>query len=444
MYKIEHMGIKNLWSTKDLEISFNPDINIFIGKNGSGKTTLIRSLKSVLTCDLMDLLDLNFSEISIKLKEGRKKRTIKVIKDTEGETLKYKISKETFYIPLIPLYELKEVRYETARIYRRHSRFYPMQSIVENIQMKLQKLVDIKWVSVSREIRDIGPIEELGSRRGVINIDRIVDGLLGELRDYLLSIQSKIGEKYKEFEKFVVISMLFDKEFDSKLKFGVTKDKDALSDKRIKLTNAFKGLKIYDRHVEKKIENHFKKYSEAITRLQEIEMHPERTKDKGYTITDFTVLPLMARTEKMVEKASEIDEYKKKLMSGIDEYLNLLNRFMDDKIIKLNPDGELVIRLKKSRENIDIRNLSSGEKQLLILFTEAVIQGKAKSIYIADEPELSLHIEWQENLLKSISILSPNSQIIVATHSPDIISNFSDKVFQMGEIVHDSTISSHR
>ncbi len=440
MYKIEHIEIKNLWGIKDLEINFNSDINIFIGRNGSGKTTLIRSIKSVLTCDLIDLLDLNFSEIRIKLKEGRKRKTIKVIKDAEDGSLKYKISKESFYIPPIPLYELKDSRYETRRIYRKHPRFYSMQNISEHIQVQLQKLVDIKWVSVSREIRDIGPIEDISGRKG-ISIDHIVDELLGELRDYLLSIQSKIGEKYKEFEKSVVTSMLFDKEFDSNLTIEIPKDKDALSDKRIKLINAFKELKIYDADLERKIENHFKKYLEAMKRWQEIKSNPESK--RRYDITDFTVLPLMARTEKMVEKASEIDEYKKRLMSGIDTYLALLNQFMGDKTIKLNPDGEPTIRLKKSRENINIRNLSSGEKQLLILFTEAVIQGKTKSIYIADEPELSLHIEWQEKLLESIFRLSPNSQIIVATHSPDIISNFGDKVFQMGDIVHDRTVSSH-
>jgi len=435
------MEIKNLWGMKNLEISFNPDINIFIGKNGSGKTTLIRSLKSVLTCDLIDLLDLNFSEIRIKLKEGRKRKTIKVIKDAEDGSLKYKISKEPFYIPPIPLYELKDSRYETRRIYRKHPRFYSMQNISEHIQMQLQKLVDVQWVSVSREIRDIGPMEELGIHGGIINIDVIVDELLRKLREHLLYIQSKISERYKEFEKFVVISMLFDKEFDSNLKIEVPRNKDVLLDKRIKLTNAFKELGIYDNDLEKKVENHFKKYSEAMKRWQAIKANPKS--GERHDITVFTVLPLMARTEKMVEEASKIDEYKKKLMSGVNTYIDLINSFMDDKIIELNPDGELTIYLEKSGKNIDIHNLSSGEKQLLILFTEAVVQGETESIYIADEPELSLHIEWQEKLLESIFRLSPNSQIIVATHSPDIISNFGDKVFQMGEIVHDRTVSSH-
>ncbi|KAA0013385.1 MAG: hypothetical protein FE041_02810 [Thermoplasmata archaeon] len=40
MYKMEYIKIEKLWGRKDIEIYFNPDINIFIGKNGSGKTTL--------------------------------------------------------------------------------------------------------------------------------------------------------------------------------------------------------------------------------------------------------------------------------------------------------------------------------------------------------------------------------------------------------------------
>ena len=58
-----------------------------------------------------------------------------------------------------------------------------------------------------------------------------------------------------------------------------------------------------------------------------------------------------------------------------------------------------------------------------------------KVIFIADEPEISLHVIWQENLLKGIRNLNENAQLIIATHSPDIVADFSDKVTDMEDVI---------
>jgi predicted ATPase len=52
-------------------------------------------------------------------------------------------------------------------------------------------------------------------------------------------------------------------------------------------------------------------------------------------------------------------------------------------------------------------------------------------VFIADEPELSLHVEWQEKLVPIILDLCPEAQILFATHSPDIVNGFQKNVFSM-------------
>ena len=79
--------------------------------------------------------------------------------------------------------------------------------------------------------------------------------------------------------------------------------------------------------------------------------------------------------------------------------------------------------------------MSSGEKQLIIILGESLLQQSIPHIYIADEPELSLHVEWQEKLVSSLKELNPNSQIIFATHSPDIVSEFSKSVIKVEETI---------
>lgn len=69
----------------------------------------------------------------------------------------------------------------------------------------------------------------------------------------------------------------------------------------------------------------------------------------------------------------------------------------------------------------DNKKLSSGEKQFLIIFLTLLLQREEESILILDEPEISMHLDWQRDLLLNIRRMNPNSQIILATHSPGVI-----------------------
>ena len=71
------------------------------------------------------------------------------------------------------------------------------------------------------------------------------------------------------------------------------------------------------------------------------------------------------------------------------------------------------------------------------MLTEALLQRERNYLFIADEPELSLHVKWQKMILPEMLKINPNAQIIVATHSPEVASNYPDKIINM------STISSY-
>ena len=104
---------------------------------------------------------------------------------------------------------------------------------------------------------------------------------------------------------------------------------------------------------------------------------------------------------------------------------------MHNKSIKVDENGILKIK-SSSPSELNWHLLSSGEKQILILLTQALLRFNNPMVYIADEPELSLHVTWQEKLLKSVVMLGGQKQIIVATHSPDIVGEYQDKVIDLG------------
>ena len=80
--------------------------------------------------------------------------------------------------------------------------------------------------------------------------------------------------------------------------------------------------------------------------------------------------------------------------------------------------------------------LSSGEKQILIILTNVLIQSGRDFIMIMDEPEISLHFDWQRRLIDDVQSLNPSLQLILATHSPAVVMNgWTDRVTEISDIV---------
>lgn len=87
-------------------------------------------------------------------------------------------------------------------------------------------------------------------------------------------------------------------------------------------------------------------------------------------------------------------------------------------------------------EIIEPYKLSSGEKQILIILLTVLVQDHKPYVLFMDEPEVSLHIEWQQRLIGLVRDLNPNAQIILTTHSPAvIIDGWSDCVTDVEDIV---------
>jgi predicted ATP-dependent endonuclease of OLD family len=94
-------------------------------------------------------------------------------------------------------------------------------------------------------------------------------------------------------------------------------------------------------------------------------------------------------------------------------------------------ETDLVVKsLINERNEFDISLLSSGEKHLLKLFMVCV-SAKYSSLII-DEPELSMHIDWQKTLVESLLKVNPEAQLILATHSPEVMADIdSSKIFEI-------------
>lgn len=80
--------------------------------------------------------------------------------------------------------------------------------------------------------------------------------------------------------------------------------------------------------------------------------------------------------------------------------------------------------------------LSSGEKQILVILLTVLVQDNMNYVLFMDEPEVSLHVDWQQQLIDLILELNPNVQIILTTHSPAVIMNgWMDRVTEVSDII---------
>ncbi len=93
------------------------------------------------------------------------------------------------------------------------------------------------------------------------------------------------------------------------------------------------------------------------------------------------------------------------------------------------------IMFEQDGETLYPYQLSSGEKQLLVILLTVLVQDGQPCVLFMDEPEVSLHIEWQQRLINLIRRLNNNVQIILTTHSPAVIMNgWQDAVTEVSDI----------
>ncbi|WP_324004049.1 ATP-binding protein [Aeromonas hydrophila] len=114
-----------------------------------------------------------------------------------------------------------------------------------------------------------------------------------------------------------------------------------------------------------------------------------------------------------------------------------LNLFFnpEGKSIEINDSGNLVFR--KGKNKILLRDLSSGEKQLILILLKTLNNSLFKPcIIFMDEPEISLHVSWQKQLISSLKRIARQSQIIVVSHSPAVvIDSWMNKLVDIKDIV---------
>ena len=420
MYKISKVSISGFWQKFSVESTFKDEVNIVIGKNGTGKTTFMNILYAVLAADIESLFENEFSAVVIKLSDGKKWKTIKAEKHESSELpfpiVSYKISTRKFSLPIFGGDDIRALPMSMRRRAAEEA---------SKVKQELTRLVSLASLSVYRIGSDNDPdTRERASKRTLSPVDSRLASLMQRLTHYQLELSTKARDVASRLQRDVLISLLYEKDKAKEPSFTLSFDETA---ERNRLIAAYKQLGVSGADITKKIHDHTFAISNATSKFR------ESLKDSNIDSSiDFSPFEAWTRTSRVIALSLDAEKATNLIFQQIDKFLKILKVFIADKTFVFS-SGDLQI---SGNGDITVSRLSSGEKQLLILFIEALLQRQQPYIFLADEPELSLHIAWQRNIIPAIREINPNAQIIVATHSPEVASKFMQSVIDMEDIRH--------
>lgn len=423
MYKISSVEINGFWQKYKIQSVFDSDVNIVIGMNGTGKTTFMNILYAVLSADIDALFENDFSSVILKLSNGQNTKTIKAEKFENGSSpfpiIDYKISTRKYSLPV---FSNDEARALPTSLRRRAF------EEAGKVKAELEKLVSLASLSVYRIGNEVDPeFRERTSKRSASPVDLRLANLMQRLTHYQLELSTKARAVSSQLQRDVLTSLLYQK--------GASDVRSATSsydeaNERNNLTTAYRQLGVSGTEITKKIQEHTGAINETLKKLKELE--EGGFDEASIENIDFSPLEAYRRTSRVIDLSLDAAKKIDLIYDQIQIFLAILHDFIPDKTFSLS-SGDLSI---EGNDDVTIPRLSSGEKQLLILFIETLLQRKEPYIFLADEPELSLHISWQRKILPAIRKINENAQIVVATHSPEVASNFVEKIIDMENIRH--------
>ena len=153
--------------------------------------------------------------------------------------------------------------------------------------------------------------------------------------------------------------------------------------------------------------------------------------DYGYYLSDL----VKELTERINSNSSITKAELDKINERKNLFISLVNECFAETGKTLSNDSTKLVFLKDNAIGIYPKELSSGEKQRLIILLTVLLERGEEYILMLDEPEISMHISWQYKLIDMILQLNPNVQIVLTTHSPMIFSDgWGDKAIHMEDI----------
>lgn len=384
---IQRLTVKNLNNRINADLEFHSDLNIITGANGSGKTTLLKLLWYLISGHLEEILaEIPFHTISIQtdLFDFSMKRV-----KTDQVTFDYKFGKEE------DVYEFVVIDSETGRIERKDVDW--VNALEKRIARTMKSSL---FFPTFRRI-------EGGFSKIPKNTDDSTVRFLGSAPEMLQVSMSRFSSEVSTNEHNFIASISTDD-------IG-----DLLTQKYADIYEEISAL-------QSKL-------------LDDISRKIQDVSDSGNLPEDSQNAPAVLEAIKQVNEKRDL---LRKPFSVLSELTRKILQYQAIHVtgrLALGEDTTGVTlgdeangdRLGEAKEAIPSDKLSAGEKQMLSFLCYNAFS--EETVIFIDEPELSLHVDWQRRLFPTLLEQGKKNQFFVATHSPFIYAKYPDKEFMLDD-----------
>lgn len=417
-YIIKQFEVESFRGESDVRLRFFKDINFIIGQNGTGKTTLMNLIAAIIENNPITLWRVPFRRAVLVFVQVSSGKEIHLSVDKNSKpasgrpeiTMKYSAEDQEFEVDFDYTGEGRFVRYEDIAFSLSGSQH---KKSIQAIRKLVSEAILFDWLPVTRDkTRDSAggrwtDIEDVSDP-----LDRKIRQIVVDLTKYLSSLDKQASDILAEYQQEYFISLL---DYQSPKNLTDVEIKNLFQN----ITSIFREFNMPESRYKRRLDAHF-------NRLVDQDGSNLGSDWENLLRDTFRLADLSRRWKNFEARRSKNYEPKR-------QFMDIFNSIFLHKKLSFDARNQPVVSsTKKNDFVIGLDALSSGEKQMLIILGEVLLQEQRSFIFLADEPELSLHINWQKDLVSNIRILNPNCQIIFATHSPDIVERF-------GERTHDLT-----
>lgn len=432
----------NVFGYLDFDIPFYEDVSFLIGMNGSGKTTALKLMNALVTPSFKELIKISFDRISIVLEEKGQEIEIYCQDNNSTKILGVSSLNEKLEFPSYTTEELNFFSHHEDKIeeivedLNRQFISHPVIDIISKIKSPIFLGLDRRANEIKNHMNDYYFERQLWMSKKKIGSSskRLITGSLGtSLMETDLLVQNTY-RRIRELEQAQsnrlrdsILMSAFQYHDVESISHGSTlginnwREKQGMIQRQTEIKEALTNIGLKNTGVSAAVDSFFSKVTDLFESLSSM--------DKGLSVEWLLNKAQIDRMSKIVEIIDEHNTKIEKLFNPINNFINTINSFYIDsnKELKVNAVGQLLV-LRPDGKECTIEGLSSGERQLLIIFAHAFFNSSAgKSVFIVDEPELSLHLGWQEKFTETIFNIDKNTQFILATHSPEIVANHTDR-----------------
>jgi energy-coupling factor transporter ATP-binding protein EcfA2 len=445
--RIDRFRLRNCYGYLNLDVRFNPRLTFLTGINGSGKTTVVRGLVAALTPSFSVLANTQFDEMIVEIEIESGKREIQIRRNAENFEISVSHVEGTVLIPIF-----KPADYEPAyKFAERESDYYRQiyTSVATNTVVKfLSDLPTPMFLDLERRYQ--GP----RSRRRYVAYDEaraprpVFGGSLGEglteaidlaedsYRQFLARQQAIMNTLRRELILAAFASVGPDYPFSPGFQLPDRFKAGDLIQQRRMVSGMLESLDISD----PQIERFFDEVDQTLRTLagRDVETLVKDASGQQLIGEWLRVQPQLAQIARIVKIVEHHNDRMEKAKRGINKFLELINRFLADggKRLEFQSSGQLRVFYRDTPLK-GVAGLSSGERQLVVILTHLAFNPLARkaNVLIIDEPELSLHVKWQEMFVGALEAANSDIQYILATHSPSIILDRVGECVDVGESV---------